>query len=132
MPTAPAAYAAKELRAEEWGRLVDAPLGQALPTPLPPADGFVLIVEDAAGQLCATWAAYGVVHLEGCWIAEGSRKSPGVVRALVEGMFAALRRRGLAQVLTVTQSEEVGELARHLGGQPAGQLWVIPVPEEHP
>lgn len=130
MPTALAAYTARELPAEDWDRLAAAPLGQTLLTPLPPTDGFVLVVEDASGQLCATWAAYGVVHLEGCWIAEGSRKAPGVVRALVEGMFAALRRRGLSQVLTVTQSEEVGALARHLGGQPAGQLWVIPVPEE--
>lgn len=125
-----APYAAVILTPADWARLADTPLGQSMPEPLDEASGFVLAVEDANGMVVATWAAYGVVHLEGCWIAPTHRKSPSLIRVAVAGMFAELRRRGLTQVLTVTQTDEVADLARHLGGVAAGTLWVIPVPEE--
>lgn len=123
-------YTARVLPPEEWAALAGTPLGDSGFAPLPDHAGFVMVVEDVGGRVVGTWSAYGVVHLEGCWIHEAHRKSPSLLRVAVSTMFRELRQRGLTQVLTVTQTDEVAALAEHLGGQPVGQLWVIPVPEE--
>lgn len=123
-PTLAPPYTARELPPEEWDRLADLPLGQALPDP---ANAALLVVEHA-GQIVAAWAALTTVHLEGLYVVPEARKHPAVARTLVQGMSALLEARGIPQVVTVTQTPEIAALVEHIGGTPLGDLWTIPVP----
>ena len=117
-------YTSRELPPEEWPRLETLGLAQNLPDPSAAA----ICVVERDGAIVATWVAMTTIHLEGCAIAPRCQKSPGVVKALVEGMNALLAARNIPQVLTVTQTEAVAVLAAKLGGEPVGTLWVLPVP----
>lgn len=123
-PTLAPPYTARELPPEEWDRLADLPLGQALPDP---ANAAILVVEHD-GVIVAAWAALTTVHLDGLYVVPASRKHPAVARTLVQGMSALLEARGIPQVVTVTQTDEVAALAAHIGGARVGDLWTIPVP----
>ena len=118
------AYAAYELPPDDWYRLAHLPLAHSLPDP---GNATILVVEHD-GAIIAAWVAMTTIHLEGCFIAPEHRKKPGAVRAMIEGMSSLLADRGIPQVVTVTQTPEVGELAQHLGGTRLGDLWMIPVP----
>lgn len=122
--TLTAAYTARELPPEEWYRLDSLGLAQNLPDP----ETSAILVVERDGVIVGTWIALLTMHLEGCAIAPAHRKSPGAVRALIAGMNDLLVAHGIAQVLTVTQTPEIAQLAEHLGGQPLGQLWLLPVP----
>lgn len=117
-------YTARELPPEEWDRLEGLGLAQSLPDP---ATATLLVVEHH-GAIIASWVAMTTIHLEGCAIAPAHQKSPGVVKALVEGMNDLLSARDIPQVLTVTQTPDVARLAEKLGGQPLGTLWLLTVP----
>ena len=117
-------YTARELPPEEWGTLDGLGLAENLPDP---SVSTVLVVEHE-GAIIASWVAMTTVHLEGCAITPQYQRNPAVVKALVDGMNALLLSRGIPQVLTVTQTPEVAQLAVKLGGQPLGQLWLLPVP----
>lgn len=119
-------YTARELPLEEWDRLTGLPIASGA-SPLNPENAAVCVVE-RDGQIVATWGALTMVHAEGCWIDPAHRRNPAVVQALIAGFFTMLHAHGLAEVLTVTQTEEVGALAAGLGGTKVGQLWMLRVP----
>jgi hypothetical protein len=94
----------------------------------PQPEASAVAVVEIDGEIVATWAVMSVIHLEGCWIAPEHRRHPAVVKALVTAMFNLLRERAIPQVVTITQTPEVGALAAKLGGQKIpGDLWILTV-----
>lgn len=77
-----------------------------------PERSILAVVEDAAGQIVATWTAIELVHLEGLYIDPGSRGNPVVAKLLADGMLDHLRQVGLPAVLTHTPDPAILALAR--------------------
>lgn len=93
-----------------------------------PDDAVVLVVEDDAGAIVGTWAIFGMVHVEGVWIAPAHRRRGGVARALVTGMKTVAQELGARGVVTGALTEEVRSLICHLqGSKLPGEFYVIPV-----
>lgn len=50
----------------------------------------VVVAEDPAGAIVATWGVFATVHVEPLWIADSHRKNPGLIRGLWEGVWSIL------------------------------------------
>ena len=68
------------------------------------------------GLILARWIGLRVVHAEGVWIDPRYRKSPGIVRRLVNGMGQIARHWGVKSVWTGADTDDVRRLIEKLGG----------------
>lgn len=104
----------RELPFEEWDKLEGLPFVQnGLPDP---SGTRLLVAETPDGQIVGTWALMSVVFLEGMWVHPDHRKTT-VTGRLVQGMKRFLHELGVYQSFTMTQTDEVRELAYKAGFQ---------------
>ncbi len=117
-------YTARELPAEDWGRLADLPVGQHH---LSPESAAIVVVENR-GTIIASAAALTVPHAEEFWIDETYRGNPVVVSLLLDEFFTMLRSQGIQQVFSVAPNAGIASLLESLGGMAVGTLYLVPVP----
>lgn len=114
---------------EEYGRLVGTylePLIDYLP-----ADADVVVVEDADGAIVACSSLFQRDHLEGSWIAEAHRDTPGVFWSLLQGIKATAKRRGSARLVTASEDDRMTEFLMRMHAEPLpGQHFVWPLTRE--
>lgn len=107
-------YTARVLPPEEW----DAKLPELLHYPrLPDAREHVLlvVVEDSAGRIVASWMACNTIHLEGLVVTEEARTNPAVAKKLLTTMLETLTDLGVPGVLTLAETPSILSLARKEG-----------------
>ena len=97
---------------DEWGKLEGLPIA----TYGVPQGALVLVAESPEGDVVGTWMLSLVPFLEGLWVKEEHRGTSIASRMLV-GMKDAVRTIGLDTVFTLTQDDEVTNLAQHAGFQ---------------
>lgn len=101
------------LPTEEWGRLRDLPPFVALGG-LPDPSASVQVVEDADGQILASWVAVRFTHLEGVWIDPDYQHSR-VPLLLLQSMIETLKAAGVQVAFTLAPDADVQALAEHAG-----------------
>lgn len=101
----------KDLSPNEYDRLLSVPYGQG---GLPAEDVLVKIAEDDKGEIVGVWTAGPVVFLEGLWIREDYRKTT-VLGRMFASMKSTLKDIGIPSVFTLSQSDEITQLAQHGG-----------------
>lgn len=113
----------------EWHRLDINPDLRSVWPFLRPEDTRVVVVEDDAGEILATWMVVRTVHVEGVWVREDYRKrSTRLVRLLFQGMYAAARAFGVRNVWTSAGSPEVERLLEKGNrARPAPKSYVMSV-----
>lgn len=117
---------ARELPRDEWPRLAALPIGAV--TSLVPPDTRIVVVEDASGEIVATWAAIRYVHVEGIWVHPAHQKRGVVFGRLLQAMRGVARSWGATAVLTGALTDDVRRLIASLGGQPLpGDHFALPV-----
>jgi len=111
---------------EEWAaKLQGTALAQAI---YDPDNAFVIVVEDAEGQVVACWSAVNTVHVEGIWIHPDHRRRVAVGRALLTAMFEELRSLSVGEVITNADTPEVEAMLRTIGATPLpGSSWLLKV-----
>lgn len=120
---------ARELPAEEWGRLEGLPFAtHGLPDP---ALAAICVLETDAGEIVGVWAAQTAVHLEGLWIHPDYRTHPVAGSKLLNGMKALLRQHQIPVSFTLTSEEAVLVLALRAGfTRWHGDLLMLELPAE--
>ena len=117
---------ARVLAPEEWAaKLVGTSLAQAA---YDPAEAFVLVVENAEGEVVGCWSAVNTVHVEGIWERPDHRGHAGVGRALLVGMVQELQARGVREVLTNADTPEIEAMLQKVGAiRLPGTCWLLKV-----
>ena len=118
---------ARTLPREEYGRLAETETRFAVD--MAPG-GIVVVIEDDAGAIVASWAAFPVVHVEGLWIAPGHRRTGGVGRRLLLAMGRAVRSVfGLSSAVTGAVTPEIEAFIERRGGVAIpGKSYLVPLP----
>lgn len=112
---------------DEWPRLKGTEAEKVWPR-FDPSNTRVLVVEDEAGEIVATWALLRVVHAECIWVAPKHRGAFKVARRLLRGLREIAAEWGAKRVLTGSVSPEVTALIEKVGGKPMPcDLFVLPV-----
>lgn len=107
---------ARLFQPEEWERLRDYGPFKAAGKVLPdPQHAFVLVLEEASGEIVGCWMARDMVLLEGLFLSPEHRHSHGAAKTLFLAMIAALDQRGVSQAMTLIQDPYVEGLAKTAG-----------------
>lgn len=105
------------LPANEWHRLSETQLPALLPY-VRPEDAQIVVVE-LEGRIVGCIAVLRVVHFEGFWVAPEHRGRVGVMRGLLDAMFATARRWAPAWAMAGAASDDMRHiLTAHLGALP--------------
>lgn len=122
-------YRARVLPGDEWaaraGELAHYTAG--LPDP---EFSILVVVEDTAGRIVASWLAMNTVHLEGLYVDPAHRHTAPVARELLAQMVGELISRQIPAAVTIAQDPAIAELAEHAGFvQIPGTLWQLTLPQ---
>lgn len=116
----------RELPRAEWAKLAETPIAAVLESL--PENTRIVVVEDAAGTVVATWALIQYVHVEGVWVDQAHRKHGVVAGRLLREMRRVATDWGASVVLTGAIDDEVRGLIASLGGSALpGEAYVLPV-----
>ena len=100
-----------------------------LPATLREGD-LVLALLDQDARIIGRWIAQNVVALEGLWIDPVYRHNPRIAKTLLTTMMDILRRKGVAQAVTLVNSTQVAKLALTAGFELVpGSVWQISLKE---
>lgn len=114
---------------EQWARLDDVG-AETVWKLLDPAHAQILVIEDQ-GQIVGTLTLLSVLHAECLWIKPSHRKGYGVMKRLLDGMWAGARARGVSALWAGSVSETMTNILHRIGAsQVPGQAYVFPVKEE--
>lgn len=81
-----------------------------------PEFSYLVVVEDKAQRIVASWFAQNEVHLEGLYVSPEHRKKLGTIQTLLfAGMMETLHRAQLIAVLTLAQDPSILALAEKAG-----------------
>src|SRR6185369_10825009 len=94
---------------EEWHRLVGTEAEKMFPH-MNPEETRVMVVEDDAGEIAATWSLVRVVHAEFLWCAPKYRGSFGVAKRLLRIMRETAAAWNVSSVFTGAMSSHVEDL----------------------
>jgi hypothetical protein len=103
---------ARVLPVDEWPKVAGTEIGLALGAL--PAGSQILVVEDG-DTVVGAWGLLPYYHVEGLWIAPGSRKRGAVGRRLLTGMRRLAQTVGAKIVWTGALSPDVAALLEHYG-----------------
>lgn len=118
---------ARVLPPEEWARLAGTEAETMYPH-MNPEHTRVLVVEDASGEIVATWSLVRVVHAEFLWCAPKHRGSFGVAARLLRLMGETAAAWNVSAVFTGAKSDHVEDLIRRFGGEELPfKSFVLPV-----
>lgn len=109
-------YTARVLPPDEWAAKLPALTHlAALPDP---QGALLVVVEDEAGAVIATWCVMNILHLEGLYIDPAHRHSPTVAKKLFQETLGAVMAFKAPAVLTHTTDPMVAEMATKIGFTP--------------
>lgn len=111
---------------EEWGRLDQAGAETIWPL-LDPERAQILVIEDR-GEIVGTLTLMSVLHAECLWIKPSHRRGYGVIKRLLDGMWAGARAEGVQALWSGSLSESVTNILHRIGASEVpGKSYVFPV-----
>jgi hypothetical protein len=124
-------YSVRILPRGEWGKLDGTPLGEVAGS-LNSTNVRVAVVEDDAGDIVGTIAAFRVLHVHGLWIKEDHRRSPSIGCRLLLALRRIAKHWGAEVALTERVPDNVADMIGRLGGIPwEGPAFLLPIPERN-
>lgn len=97
---------------------------------LDPEHAQILVIEDE-GQIVGTLTLMSVLHTECLWIKPSHRKGYGVMKRLLDGMWAGARAQGFRALWSGSMSDTMTNILHRLGASEVpGKAFVFPVKED--
>jgi hypothetical protein len=114
---------------DEWAKLDDVG-AETVWQLLDPAHAQILVIEDQ-GEIVGTLTLMSVLHAECLWIKPSHRKGYGVMKRLLDGMWAGARAQGAKALWSGSVSETMTNILHRIGASEVpGQAFVFPVKED--
>lgn len=119
---------ARVLPFEEWPKLDDVG-AETVWQLLDPERAQILVIEDE-GQIVGTLTLMSVLHAECLWIKPSHRNGYGVIKRLMDGLWAGARVQGAKAVWAGSVSDTMTNILHRIGGSKVpGESFVFPVKE---
>ncbi len=116
------------LEPHEWPRL-DAVGAETVWPMLNPQRAQILVIEDD-GQIVGTLTLMHVLHAECLWIAPAHRLGYGVIKRLLDGMWAGAKAQGFSALWSGSLSDQMTNILHRVGASEVpGRSFVFPVKE---
>lgn len=110
----------------EWPRL-DAASAETVWRLLDPTKASILVIEQD-GQIVGTLTLMTVLHAECLWIHPDHRRSFGVMKRLLNGLWSTARALGFKALWSGSITTEMSNILRRIGGSVVpGKSYVYPV-----
>lgn len=99
---------------DEWAKL-DEVGADTVWKMLDPARAQILVIEDQ-GQIVGTLTLMSVLHAECLWIKPSHRRGYGVMKRLLDGMWAGARAQGAKALWSGSVSDTMTNILHRIGG----------------
>lgn len=114
---------------EQWPLLDDAG-AETIWRLLDPKHAQILVIEDQ-GQIVGTLTMMSVLHAECVWIKPSHRRGFGVMKRLLDGMWAGARAQGFKALWAGSVSDTMTNILHRIGASEVpGKSFVFPVTED--